>query len=232
MEPTTIEENTELNDNDLPKSQTVQQQSNQGQETIATSSSLALVTSWTKDHPIKQIIGDVHTGIRTRSGSSNEYLYGNFLSMIKIKMIEEALDDPSWMNTMQEELTQFERNKVWKLVPKPKDKSMIRTRWVFRNKLDEKGIIIRNKAKLVAQGYNQEEGIDYDETFAPVARLESIRMFLAYAAFSYFKVYQTDVKNAFLNGKLQEEVYVKQPPEFKDSKHPDYVYKFTKHCVV
>ena len=129
--------------------------------------------------------------------------------MIELKKIEEALHDPNWMNSMQEELTQFERNKVWKLVPKLEGKSVIGTRWVFRNNLDEHGNITRNKARLVAQGYKQEEGIDYDETFAPVARLESIRIFLAYAAYKGFKVYQMDVKSAFLNGKLQEEVYVK-----------------------
>ena len=155
-------------------------------------------------------------------------LYVNFLSMMEPKKIGEAIDDPSWVSAMQEELAQFERNKVWQLVPQPKGKTVIDTKWVFRNKLDERGIIIRNKARLVAQGYRQEEGIDYDETFAPVARLESIQIFLAYAAYKDFKVYQMDVKSAFLNGKLQEEVYVKQPPGFEDSKHPNHVYKLDK----
>jgi hypothetical protein len=129
---------------------------------------------------------------------------------------------------MQEELNQFERNKVWKLVPRPSNKTVIGTKWVFRNKLDENGTVTRNKARLVAQGYRQEEGIDYDETFAPVARLESIRLFLAYAAFKDFKVFQMDVKSAFLNGKLSEEVYVAQPPGFPDPKNPDYVYRLEK----
>ncbi|KAL8105846.1 hypothetical protein AgCh_029592 [Apium graveolens] len=110
---------------------------------------------------------------------------------------------------MQEELNQFERNKVWKLVPKPKGKNSINTKWVFRNKMDENGIVVRNKARLVAKGYCQQEGIDFDETFAPVARLEAIRIFLAYAAHANFKVYQMDVKSAFLNGDLEEEVYVR-----------------------
>ena len=109
-------------------------------------------------------------------------------------------------------------------MPLPKGKTAIGTKWVFRNKKDEDGIVIRKKARLVAKGYRQEEGIDYDETFAPVARLEAIRMFLAYAAHKGFKVFQMDVKFAFLNGKLQEEVYVQQPPGFEDPKHPDYVY--------
>ena len=109
---------------------------------------------------------------------------------------------------MQEELNQFERQKVWKLVPRPSHKSVIGTKWVFRNKLDENCTVTRNKARLVAKGYSQQEGIDYDETFAPVARLEAIRIFLAFAAHSNFKVYQMDVKSAFLNGELDEEVYV------------------------
>ena len=109
---------------------------------------------------------------------------------------------------MQEELNQFERNKVWALVPAPKNKSIIRTKWVFRNKMDEAGVVVRNKARLVAKGYSQQEGIDYDETFAPVARLEAIRIFLAFVAHSNFKVYQMDVKSAFLNGELAEKVYV------------------------
>ena len=98
---------------------------------------------------------------------------------------------------MQEELNQFERNKVWKLVPKPKNRTIIGTKWVFRNKMDEAGIVTRNKARLVAKGYSQEEGIDFDETFAPVARLEAIRIFLAYVAHANFKVYQMDVKSVF-----------------------------------
>ena len=105
---------------------------------------------------------------------------------------------------MQEELAEFKRNNVWKLVPRPSNKTVIGTKWVFRNKLDEHGTVTRNKARLVAQGYRQEEGIDYDETFAPVARLEAIRLFLAFAAHKGFKVYQMDVKNAILNGKLKE----------------------------
>ncbi|GJS67471.1 retrovirus-related pol polyprotein from transposon TNT 1-94 [Tanacetum coccineum] len=99
------------------------------------------------------------------------------------------------------------------------------TKWVFRNKKDERGIVIRNKARLVAQGYTQEEGIDYDEVFSPIARIEAIRLFLAYASFKDFVVYQMDVKSAFLYGKIEEEVYVCQPPGFEDPDFPDRVYK-------
>ena len=129
---------------------------------------------------------------------------------------------------MQEELNQFQRNEVWDLVPKPEGQTVIGTKWVFRNKLNESGIVIRNKARLVAQGYNQEEGIDFDETYAPVARLESIRMLLAYAAFLGFKLFQMDVKSAFLNGFIKEEVFVKQPPGFESHDKPHFVYKLNK----
>ncbi len=98
---------------------------------------------------------------------------------------------------MQEELNQFERNKVWNLVPRPNNCSIIGTKWIFRNKLNEHGSVTRNKARLVAQGYNQEEGIDFDETFAPIARLEAIRILCAYACFMNFKLYQMDVKVLF-----------------------------------
>ncbi|GJR82029.1 putative ribonuclease H-like domain-containing protein [Tanacetum coccineum] len=117
---------------------------------------------------------------------------------------------------------------VWTLVDLPYGKRAIRTKWVYRNKKDERGIVIRNKARLVAQGYTQEEGIDYDEVFAPVARIEAIRLFLAYASFKDFVVYQMDVKSAFLYGKIEEEVYVCQPPGFEDPEFPDRVYKVEK----
>ena len=109
---------------------------------------------------------------------------------------------------MQEKLNQFERNKVWNLVEKPHDHPIIGTKWVFRNKLDENRVVIRNKARLVTNGYNQEERIDFDETFMLVARPEAIRMLLAYASCMNIKLYQMDVKSAFLNGIINEEVYV------------------------
>ena len=112
---------------------------------------------------------------------------------------------------MQDELNEFERNKVWHLEPKPKHKKVIGLKWVFRNKLDEHGIIVRNKARLVVKRYNQQEGIDYTKTFAPVARLEAIRILISFVAFMNFKLYQMDVKCAFLNGFLDEEVFVEQP---------------------
>ncbi|GJY16845.1 putative ribonuclease H-like domain-containing protein, partial [Tanacetum coccineum] len=142
--------------------------------------------------------------------------------------IAKALSDSSWVEAMQEELLQFNLQQVWILVDLPNRKKAIGTKWVFRNKKDERGIVIWNKARLVAQGHRQEEGIDYEEVFAPVARIEAIRLFLAYASFMGFLVYQMDVKSAFLYGTIEEEVYVTQPPGFKDPDHPDKVYKVVK----
>ncbi|GKB93052.1 retrovirus-related pol polyprotein from transposon TNT 1-94 [Tanacetum coccineum] len=135
---------------------------------------------------------------------------------------------PGWINAMQEELNQFYINKVWTLVPLLNGKIPIGSKWVYMNKKDEHGTTTKNKARLVLQGYSQEEGIDYDETFTPVARMESIKIFLAFATYMNFKVYQINVKSAFLNGKLKEEVYVKQPPGFESSEFPDYVCKLDK----
>ncbi|GJR23315.1 putative ribonuclease H-like domain-containing protein [Tanacetum coccineum] len=142
--------------------------------------------------------------------------------------ISQALDDESWVEAMQEELLQFKIQKVWTLVDLPSGKKAIGTKWVYRNKKDERGIVVRNKARLVAQGYKQEEGIDYDEVFAPVARVEAIRLFLAFASFMNFPVYQMDVKSAFLYGTIEEEVYVCQPPGFVDPEFPEKVYKVEK----
>nr|GFB45427.1 retrovirus-related Pol polyprotein from transposon TNT 1-94 [Tanacetum cinerariifolium] len=131
----------------------------------------------------------------------------------KNKLLPSSLmRDPDWVSAMQEELDQFARLKVWRLVPRPEDKSFIKTKWIFKNKKDESSLVIQNKSRLVAVGYSQQEGIDYDETFAPVARIEAIRLFLAYVAHKDFTVYQMYVKTAFLNGILKEEVYVGQPP--------------------
>ncbi|GKA16509.1 putative ribonuclease H-like domain-containing protein [Tanacetum coccineum] len=155
-------------------------------------------------------------------------LFACFLSQEEPKKVIQALKDPSWIEAMQEELLQFKLQQVWTLVDLPHGKRAIGTKWVYRNKKDERGIVIRNKARLVAQGYTQEEGIDYDEVFAPVARIEAIRLFLAYASFKDFVVYQMDVKSAFLYGKIEEEVYVCQPPGFEDPEFPDRVYKVEK----
>nr|GEY53536.1 putative ribonuclease H-like domain-containing protein [Tanacetum cinerariifolium] len=146
----------------------------------------------------------------------------------KPKKIFDALQDPSWVEAMQEELLQFRIQIVWSLVDCPKGVRPIRTKWVLKNKKDERGIVIRNKARLVAQGHTQEEGIGYDEVFVPVARIKAIRLFLAYASFMGFTVYQMDVKSAFLYGTIDEEVYVMQPPGFQDPEFLARVYKVEK----
>ncbi|GKB13414.1 putative ribonuclease H-like domain-containing protein [Tanacetum coccineum] len=155
-------------------------------------------------------------------------LFSCFLSQEEPKKIFDALKDPSWVEAMQEELLQFKIQNFWVLVDCPKGVRPIGTKWVLKNKRDERGIVIRNKARLVAQGYTQEEGIDYEEVFAPVARIEDIRLFLAYTSYMGFTVYQMDVKSAFLYGTIDEEVYVKQPPRFEDLEFPNRVYRVEK----
>ncbi|GJZ15453.1 putative ribonuclease H-like domain-containing protein [Tanacetum coccineum] len=201
-----------------------------------------------KDHPIDHVIGDVQSSVQTRRMTTSHSelgflsaiyegkthqdlhtcLFACFLSQEEPKRVSKALSDPAWVEAMQEELLQFKLQNVWVLVDLPKGHRAIGTKWVYRNKKDERGIVVRNKARLVAQGHTQEEGIDYDEVFAPVARIEAIRIFLAYASFMGFTVYQMDVKSAFLYGQIEEEVYVCQPPGFEDPDHPDKVYKVVK----
>ncbi|GJS44810.1 putative ribonuclease H-like domain-containing protein [Tanacetum coccineum] len=201
-----------------------------------------------KDHSLAQVIGDIQYGVLTRGmtkttndqgfisavyeGKTHEdlhtCLFACFISQEEPKRIAKALSDSAWVKAMQEELLQFKLQQVWVLVDLPKGKRAIGTKWIFRNKKDERGIVIRNKARLVAQGYTQEEGIDYDEVFAPIARIEAIRLFLDYASFMGFMVYQMDVKSAFLYGKIEEDVYVCQPLGFEDPDNPDKVYKVVK----
>ncbi|GJX30831.1 ribonuclease H-like domain-containing protein [Tanacetum coccineum] len=206
-----------------------------------------------KIHPQSQIIGKSTAGVLTRrklkESTSDQHqallsfiykqnrtnhkdqqtcLFACFLSQEEPKKVSQALSDESWVEAMQEELLQFKLQEVWVLCDLPEGKRVIGTKWVFRNKRDERGTIIKNKARLVAQGYRQEEGVDYDEVFAPVARIEAIRLFLAFASFMGFIVYQMDVKSAFLYGNITEEVYVKQPPGFEDPAHPNKVYRVVK----
>ena len=149
------------------------------------------------------------------------------ISLVEPTSIDEALKDDGWIVAMQEELNQFQRNDVWDLVVKPPQKNIIETKWVFINKLNEQGEVVRNKARLAAQEYSQHEGIDYT-SFALVARLEAIRLLLSYAYNHGIILCQMDVKSVFLNSVIFEEMYVKQPPGFEDSKHPDHVFKLKK----
>ncbi|GJR39760.1 putative ribonuclease H-like domain-containing protein [Tanacetum coccineum] len=165
---------------------------------------------------------------RTNHKDLQNCLFACFLSQEEPKKVIQALKDPNWIEAMQEELLQFKLQEVWTLVDLPNRKRVIGTKWVYMNKKDDKGIVIRNKARLVAQGHTQEEGIDYDEVFAPVARIEAIGIFLAYASFNDFVMYQMDVNSTFLYGKIKEEVYVCQPQGFEDPDFPDRVYKVEK----
>ncbi|GJT95783.1 retrovirus-related pol polyprotein from transposon TNT 1-94 [Tanacetum coccineum] len=155
-------------------------------------------------------------------------MYALTVSTIEPKNIKEAMADHSWIESMQDELNQFERLQVWELVPRPEGKNVIALKWLWKNKCDAENIVVQNKTRLVAKGYKQEEGIDFEESFAPVARLEAVRMFIAYAAHKNITIFQMDVKTAFLNGPLKEEVYVSQPEGFIDPEFPDHVYKLKK----
>ncbi|GKC31107.1 retrovirus-related pol polyprotein from transposon TNT 1-94 [Tanacetum coccineum] len=168
-------------------------------------------SKWSKDHPLENIIGELARPISTRLQLHKQALfcyYDAFLTSVEPKMYKDALTQSCWIEAMQEELNEFERLEVWELVPRP-DK-------------------VENKARLVARGYRQEEGINFEESFYPVARLEAIRIFPVFAAHMNMVVYQMDVKTAFLNGNLQEEVYVSQPDGFVDPDNPNCVYKLKK----
>nr|GEX33852.1 retrovirus-related Pol polyprotein from transposon TNT 1-94 [Tanacetum cinerariifolium] len=142
--------------------------------------------------------------------------------------VKEAMKDPACVESMQEEIFQFKRLDVWELVHLPNNIKALTLKWVLKNKVDEKNTVMRNKTRLVVTGFHQEEGIYFKESFAPVARLEAIRIFLAYTAHKSFIVFQMDVKTTFMHGKLKEDVYVCQPEGYIDADHPSHVYKLKK----
>ncbi|GKD45385.1 retrovirus-related pol polyprotein from transposon TNT 1-94, partial [Tanacetum coccineum] len=163
------------------------------------------VNKWTNDHPLDNIIGELERPIS-----------------IRLQLYEQALF------SMQEELNEFERLEVWELVPRPDKVMVITLKWIYKVKLDEMGGILKNKARLVARGYRQEEVIDFEESFALVARLDAIRIFLAYVAHMNMIIYQMDGKMTFLNDILREEVYVSQPNGFVNKDNLNHVYKLKK----
>nr|GEZ13628.1 retrovirus-related Pol polyprotein from transposon TNT 1-94 [Tanacetum cinerariifolium] len=167
---------------------------------------------WTKDHPLEQVIGNPSQSVKTR------------------RQLES--DDEMCMFALTEELYQFDRLNVWELVDIPLCTNVINLKWLWKNKRDEENNVIQNKSRLVAKGYTQKEVVDFEESFAPVARLEAVRLFIAYAAHKSFTVYQMNVKTAFLYGPLKEEVYVNQPDGFVDPYHPDKVYRLKKALYV
>ncbi|GJW39687.1 retrovirus-related pol polyprotein from transposon TNT 1-94 [Tanacetum coccineum] len=168
------------------------------------------VNKWTKDHPLDNIIGELKRPVSTRLQLHEQALfcyYDAFLTSVEPKNYKDALTQACWIEAMQEELHEFDRLEV---------------------KLDEMGGILKNKAGLVARGYRQKEGINFEESFAQVARLDAIRIFLGYAAHMNMIVYQMDVKTAFLNGILREEVYVSQPDGFVDQDNLNHACKLKK----
>ncbi|GKB62381.1 retrovirus-related pol polyprotein from transposon TNT 1-94, partial [Tanacetum coccineum] len=186
---------------------------------------------WTRDHPLEQVIGNPSQSVRTRRQLETDgdmCMFALTVSQTEPKNIKEAMADSAWIESMQEELHQFERLDVWELVDRPLCKDVINLKWLWKNKHDEENTVIHNKSRLVAKGYAQKEGIDFEESFAPVARLEAVRLFIAYAAHKSFTVYQMDVKTTFLYGPLKEEVYVNQLDGFVDPYHPDKVYRLKK----
>ncbi|GAA0148641.1 transmembrane signal receptor [Lithospermum erythrorhizon] len=170
---------------------------------IENDSEIEPATQIQKNHLVNNIIGELDQGMTTRKKDRVDY-------------------------RKMEELVQYEKNEVWELVPTPDYHNMIGTKWIFKNKSDEYGNITRNKVRLVAQGYTQIEGLYFDETFVPVARLEAIILLLSLACLLKFKLYQMDVKSAFFNRIIQEEVYVEQPKGFVDPSNPDHVYRLKK----
>ena len=162
---------------------------------------------FTKNHPSANILGSIDEGIQTRSWLREDRNVA-FTSQIEPRKVDDAFLEVEWVNAMHEELEQFERNGVWDLVPRPEHQNVIRTKWIFKNKLNEEGKIIRNKARLVAQGYAQEEGIDYEETYTPVARLDVIRLLFSFACANEFRLFQMDVVNMQKRAYLLAHLYL------------------------
>jgi hypothetical protein len=141
-----------------------------------------------RDHPVDNILSDIEKWVTTRSRVANFCEHYSFISSFEPFKVEDALRDLDWVVAMQEELNNFKRNKVWSMIERPKQ-NIVSNKWVFRNKQDEYRVVTRNKARLVAKDYSQVEGLDFDESFTPVARVESIHMLLTYATHHGFKLY-------------------------------------------
>ncbi|GKC17568.1 retrovirus-related pol polyprotein from transposon TNT 1-94, partial [Tanacetum coccineum] len=186
---------------------------------------------WTDSHPIDNIIRNPSRPVSTHKQLATDALwcfYNSVLSKVEQKNFKSAVTEDCWFEAIQDEIHEFDRLQVWELVPPPDCAMIIALKWIYKVKLDEYGDVLKNKARLVAKGYRQEEGIDFEESFALVARLEAIRIFIANVASKNMTVYQMDVKTAFLNGELKEEVYVSQPEGFVDPDHPYHVYRLKK----
>ncbi|GKA38243.1 retrovirus-related pol polyprotein from transposon TNT 1-94 [Tanacetum coccineum] len=182
-------------------------------------------------HLLEKVRGNPSKPVQTRRQLATDpemCMFALTVSTAELKNIKEAMAGSAWIKAMQDELHQFDRLQVWELVDKPFGKTVIKLKWLWKNKKDEDQTIIHNKARLVAKGYAQEDGIAFEESFAPVARLEAVRIFVAYVAHKSFPIYQMDVKTAFHNGPLKEEVYVAQPDGIVDLDHPEKIYRLRK----
>nr|GEU29471.1 zinc finger, CCHC-type [Tanacetum cinerariifolium] len=181
---------------------------------------------WLKDHPLDNIVGNPSRPVTTRKQLASDalwYCYHTVLSKVEPKNFKMAITKNCWFEAMQDKIYEFDRLEVWVLVRKPDNAMIIALKWIYKLKLNENFVFL-----IVANGYRQEEGIDFEESFAPVARIEAIRIFIANASSKNMIIYQMDVKTAFLNGDLQEEVYVSQPEGFEDLDHPTHVYRLKK----
>nr|GFB95743.1 retrovirus-related Pol polyprotein from transposon TNT 1-94 [Tanacetum cinerariifolium] len=190
------------------------------------SQTLHHLNKWSKDHPLDNVIGNPSRPVSTRKQLATDALwclYSSVLFKIEQKNFKSAIIEDCWFQAMQDEIHEFDRIQVWELVPQPDCVMIIALKWIYKLKLDEYGDVLKNKAWLVAKGYRQEGGIDFEESFAPVAHIEAICIFIANAASKNMTVYQMDVKMAFLNGELKEKVYVSQPEGFVDPNHPTHV---------
>ncbi|GJS15327.1 retrovirus-related pol polyprotein from transposon TNT 1-94 [Tanacetum coccineum] len=186
---------------------------------------------WTKDHPLEQVIGEPSRPFLIRNQlrlDGDMCMYALMVSTMEPNNVKEAMTDPAWIESMQEELLQFKRLYVWELVPALNNIKPLTLTWLFKNKHDEENTSSKNMIVMVGERVTQEERIDFKESFALVARMEVIRIFLAYAAHKSFIVFQMDVKTAFLHDTLKEDVYVCQTEGFINANHPSHVYKLKK----
>ncbi|GKB03032.1 retrovirus-related pol polyprotein from transposon TNT 1-94 [Tanacetum coccineum] len=190
-----------------------------------------LIGRWTKYHPIANVISDPSRSVSTRNQLKTDamwYYFNAFLTFVEPKNFKQAMTKTSWINAIQEEIHEFKVLQVCELATCPDKVMLIKLKWIYKVKIDEFRGLLKNKARLVAQGFRQKEGIDFKELFAPVARIEAICIFIANAAKTNMTIFQMDVKTAVLNGELKEEVYVSQPKGFVDQDNPSHVYKLKK----
>nr|GFB46023.1 integrase, catalytic region, zinc finger, CCHC-type, peptidase aspartic, catalytic [Tanacetum cinerariifolium] len=178
-----------------------------------------LITSQDVDelNPDAMVDGNTFVNPNQLRSDGDMCLYALTVSTMEPKNVKEAMTDPAWIESMQEELLQFKRMDVWVLVHIPDNISPLTLKWIFKNKHDEEQTVIRNKSRLIVRGYRQEEGLDFEESFALIARMEAIKIFLAYAAHKSFTVFQMDMKPTVMHGSLKEDVYVCQPKGFIDA---------------